>query len=215
MNQNVVTYTVVVSVDNEAFQLTKNDLDSLHKENIPSEVLVKLKDLKDKRFESRKEFLAELTTVLDKNELAHFQDPVLKYAGHKVGLLSPYLTTNLTFIVADKKDALLVPNSALRWQPAEEQIAPEVRDAYHKMRGKKRSPTDTEASSRGVVWVQGEDGHVRFIEVHTGLSDSINTEITGGDLPEGTQVITGEAVAVSRSAGANPFVASPFSKKKE
>ncbi len=63
MNQNVVTYTVVVSVDNE----------------------------------DRK--------------------------------LSPYLTANLTFIVADLKDVLLVPNAALRWQPAREQIAPDQRDS--------------------------------------------------------------------------------------
>src|SRR5208283_872004 len=76
MNQNVVTYTVVVSVDN--------------------------KDLK----------------------------------------LDPYLTTNLSFIIEDKKNALLVPNAALRWQPSQKQIAPEVRDAYNKLRGKKRSPTD-------------------------------------------------------------------------
>ena len=58
MNQNVVTYTVVVSVDNE----------------------------------DRK--------------------------------LSPYLTTNLTFIVADKKDVLLVPNAALRWQPTKRADCP-------------------------------------------------------------------------------------------
>ena len=58
MNQNVVTYTVVVSVDNED------------------------------------------------------------------GLLRPYLTTNLSFIVADKNNALLVPNAALRWQPAKRPDCP-------------------------------------------------------------------------------------------
>jgi HlyD family secretion protein len=153
MNQNVVTYTVVVSVDN--------------------------KDL----------------------------------------VLRPYLTANLTFVVADKKDVLLVPNSALRWQPAPDQVAPDIRESYLRQRSKKRAPGDSEGSGRGFVWVQDEDGHVRFVEVKTGLSDSINTEVLGvigdGELPEQTQVIVGEAVASTRNGGANPFVASPFGKKKE
>ena len=64
---------------------------------------------------------------------------------NKDGMLSPYLTTNLTFIVADKKDALLVPNAALRWQPTREQIAPELRDAYFRAARAKnaRRPTPT------------------------------------------------------------------------
>jgi len=135
------------------------------------------------------------------------------------GLLSPYLTANLTFVVADKKDVLLVPNAALRWQPTADQIAPDLRDAYYKLKGKKRSPTDTDTANHGFVWVTSPDGHVRYTDVRTGLSDSVNTEvlgvISGGGMPEHTQVIIGEAVAGSRSGGANPFVASPFSKKKD
>jgi HlyD family secretion protein len=134
------------------------------------------------------------------------------------GLLRPYLTANLTFVVADKKDALLVPNASLRWQPTRAQIAPDLRDSYYKTRGKKKSPTEPESQNHGVVWVQGEDGFVRYIEVQTGLSDSVNTEIVGvvggGELPEGREVIVGEAVAGPRSTGANPFVASPFKKKE-
>ena len=46
---------------------------------------------------------------------------------NKDGVLRPYLTANLTFVVADKADALLVPNAALRWQPVADQIAPDIR----------------------------------------------------------------------------------------
>ena len=46
-----------------------------------------------------------------------------------------------------------------------------------RLKGKKRSPTDLESSNQGFVWVQGDDGNVRYIHVHTGLSDSVNTEI--------------------------------------
>jgi HlyD family secretion protein len=153
MNQNVVTYTVVVSVDNE--------------------------DL----------------------------------------MLRPYLTANLTFVVADKDDVLLLPNAALRWQPTAEQIAPDIREAYFKLRGKKRSPGDAEALNRGFVWVSTGDGRVRYIEVRTGLSDSVNTELvevlSGGELPEQTKLVTGEAVNGSRGGASNPFVAAPFKKKSE
>jgi HlyD family secretion protein len=138
---------------------------------------------------------------------------------NKDGMLRPYLTANLTFTVADKKNALLVPNAALRWQPTREQIAPDIRDSYSKLRGKKRSPTDTEGLDQGFVWLKGDDGYVRYVPLQLGLSDSVHTEIVkvlgGADLPEHTQVVVGEARAEMRSNGANPFVASPFSKKKE
>jgi HlyD family secretion protein len=214
MNQNVVTYTVVVSVNNEAFELTDEKWAPLREAKVPDEVVQKLKVLKDKSFETQEGFVAELKKVLAEKEEASYEEALLK-AAKKVGKLSPYLTSNLTFVVADKKNVLLVPNSALRWQPAQEQIAPEIRDSYRKMKGKKRSPNDTESSNHGIVWVQDEDGHVRYIEVQTGLSDSVNTEIVAGELPEGTKVITGEAVSSKISSGANPFVASPFGKKKE
>jgi HlyD family secretion protein len=121
---------------------------------------------------------------------------VVVSADNKDGLLRPYLTANLTFIVAEKKDVLLVPGSALCWQPAHEQIAPEIREEYFQRRSKKPSPADPTTMNRGFVWQQGEDGYVRYIEVKTGLSDSDNTEIVGvaagGELPENVEVITGE-----------------------
>jgi HlyD family secretion protein len=157
MNQNVVTYTVVVSVDDEE---------------------------------------------------------------NKDGALKPYMTANLTFLVGERDNALLVPNAALRWQPARNQIAPEQREAYKRLAGKKRGAMDAEALDHGLVWVKGEDGLVHYIEVKTGISDSVNTEVVsvlgGGELKEHTQVIVGETrSAEARGNEANPFVASPFSPKKK
>jgi HlyD family secretion protein len=158
MNQNVVTYTVVVSVDDEE---------------------------------------------------------------NKDGALKPYMTANLTFLVGEKENALTVPNAVLRWKPAREQIAPELRADYARLTSKKRSATDAEALDRGIVWIMRDDGFVRYVEVRTGISDSVNTDVvsvlSGGDLPEGTPVIVGETRgAVARNNESNPFVATPFqSKKKE
>jgi HlyD family secretion protein len=156
MNQNVVTYTVVVSVDNEE---------------------------------------------------------------NKDSALRPYMTANLTFVVGVKDNALMVPNAALRWQPGRNQIAPDIRDSYAKLRGKKRAPNDPDAQDHGIVWVKGDDGFVRFLEIRTGLSDSVHTEIvevlSGGELQENSLIIIGEQRGrEARGNESNPFVAQPFKKKE-
>jgi HlyD family secretion protein len=139
---------------------------------------------------------------------------------NKDGALRPYMTANLTFVVGVRENALMVPNAALRWQPARNQIAPDVAGDYAKLRGKKRAPNDPEAQDRGIVWVKDDDGHVRFIEIRTGLSDSVNTEIlgtaSGGELAEGTQIVVGETRAgAAPNNEANPFIARPFGPKKK
>ena len=129
--------------------------------------------------------------------------------------LLPYLTANLTFHVADRPDALLVPNAALRWRPQLNQVAPEFRDEYEqslRKRGANQTPTDDSApdssdkkpsgkkqgggaASRGMVWVP--DGtFVRPIKLQTGLTDGAMTEVVqvhkGDTLDVGTALVTGE-----------------------
>jgi len=132
-------------------------------------------------------------------------------------LLKPYMTANLSFVIADKKNVLLVTNAALRWQPATAQIAPDQRQAYARLTGKKRAPIDSDGSEHGFLWVEGEDGYVRYIEVRTGVSDLVNTEIVsvvgGEELPEHTRVITGEGRSRAASGGGNPFAPQMFRPK--
>lgn len=155
MNQNVVTYTVVVSAD-----------------NVPTE----------------------------------------KYPH---GKLWPYLTANLSFIVKDQADTLLVPNAALRWQPSKRQIHPDARAEFAKMKSKKKANSEAEAQERGYVWVVDGD-YVRPIQVVIGLSDGVHTEILpgGGDLPVGTQIVVGEGRTTASDDGGNPFAPKmPWGKK--
>ena len=157
MNQNVVTYTVVVSVDEEE---------------------------------------------------------------NKDGALKPYMTAKLTFLIGERDHVLLVPNSALRWQPPQDRIAPEQRDAFKRLSMKRCSATDVEAPDHGLVWVKDKDGLLHYLEVKTGLSDGVNTEIVrvlgGGELKEHTAVIVGEIRdGEVPHNGASPFVDSPFSPKKK
>ncbi len=83
--------------------------------------------------------------------------------------LRPGMTANVTFVVAEKRDALGVPAAALRFTPAG---APAAR------RGAR------------VVWVLENDAP-RAVEVQVGITDGRNTEITGGELAEGALVIVG------------------------
>ncbi|HWY85091.1 MAG TPA: efflux RND transporter periplasmic adaptor subunit [Gemmataceae bacterium] len=134
--------------------------------------------------------------------------------------LRPYLTANLNFIVADKKDVVLVPNAALRWQPSKRQMSPDVQEAYNRQRGKKRVPGE-EGQEHGFVWVPGPNGLLTFIEVITGVSDAVNSElisvVSGGELSEHTALIIGEGrvEAQNGSGGANPFAPTPFATKKK
>jgi HlyD family secretion protein len=130
--------------------------------------------------------------------------------------LRPYMTTNLSFIVADKSNVLLAPNAALRWQPTRQQIAPDQRDSYSQLRSKKKTANETE--DRGFLWVKGDDEFVRYVEVQLGLSDSVKTEIVKvigeGELPEHTQVVVGESKAGSRAGSTNPFAPQIFRGNK-
>jgi HlyD family secretion protein len=151
---------------------------------------------------------------MNSNVVTYF---VVVSADNSDGLLKPYMTANMTFVVADRKNVLLVPNAALRWQPAIAQIAPDQRQAYAKLTSKKRAPSDSDASDHGFLWVQGDDGLVRYIEVRTGVSDLVNTEIVsalnGAELPEHTKVIIGEGRSQAASGGANPFAPQMFRPK--
>ncbi len=132
--------------------------------------------------------------------------------------LRPYQTTNLSFIVANKDKALLVPNAAIRWQPTKEQIAPEARSAYFQLKGKKHGPTDPDAQDHSQVWTLGDDGFVRYIDIHTGLSDGARTEVLdvvgGGDLPEHTRLVVGEEKKGAQGGEKNPFSVQMFRGNK-
>jgi len=134
--------------------------------------------------------------------------------GFPKGKLLPYLTANLSFRVSEKDNALLVPNAALRWQPANRQIHPDARADYAKVKNKKRAENEPE---RGFVWV-AEGGYVRPIQVQLGPSDKVNTEVVdvvGGELSEGTDLVVGEGRTQGSNGGGNPFAPQIFKKPQE
>ena len=136
------------------------------------------------------------------------------------GKLLPYMTANLDFEIDRHTNVLRVPNAALRWQPAPQQVAPDVRADFVKSMkaasgasGSKPAEKTKDGHDRGRVWV--EDGEfVRPVKVRIGLSDGTVTEITGGDLEEGSAVVIGESHENNSGGGTtNPFTPQMFRNK--
>ena len=117
-------------------------------------------------------------------------------------ILLPGMTAYVSIAVAERKDALLVPNAALRFKPA---------NAGNQKRGGGHpggAPNGGAAPKRdvfaGKVYVL-EQGELTPLNVSLGITDNRNTEITGGDLKAGDQVIVGDTQAAGKpKAGGSP-----------
>ena len=130
--------------------------------------------------------------------------------------LRPGMTATATITAMQRSDVLLVPNSALRFKPssngadaAEEKpgisaiLQPRVRSGSGGRRssGQSAAPAGSEPadanSDAKQVWVlpKGSKGMPVAVAVIVGISDGRMTEITGGDLKPGMQVITSQKLA--------------------
>jgi HlyD family secretion protein len=105
--------------------------------------------------------------------------------------LFPGMTANCTIITNRKEDTLRVPSSALRFNPA----------AFIPMEDKKARPAGAApggpAGSRGLIakqddrlWVL-ENGKPKPVPVRAGVSDGMYTQVTGDGVAEGMSVLTG------------------------
>ncbi|HEX5364765.1 MAG TPA: efflux RND transporter periplasmic adaptor subunit [Gallionella sp.] len=105
-------------------------------------------------------------------------------------LLLPGMTAYVSIAVAERKDALLVPNGALRFRPAD---------------GSKRSDANengAKAKSNGFsgkVYVLRQ-GKLAPVNVTLGITDNRNTEVIGGELKAGDQVVVGDAQTANNAA---------------
>jgi HlyD family secretion protein len=137
--------------------------------------------------------------------------------------LRPGMTATISIVVGEAKNALRVPNSALRFQPPPEVLQALFEEMRREMQAKRGQTAQAEEESekrghqgnfqmgqgmgrmgsrtrdRGRVWIQDETGKLKMVSVRTGVTDNAYTEITGGDLLEGMEVITGESTQATSS----------------
>jgi HlyD family secretion protein len=134
--------------------------------------------------------------------------------------LLPYLTADVKFEVENRKNVLLVPNAALRFEPKPEQIVPRAEPSTgdRAQSGKARPQHDKEEpesrSDVGTVWLQ--KGHfLESLQVELGQSDGVHTEISGPGVQAGLEVVVGEQRAdVDTSDVNNPFGPPKFRGRK-
>lgn len=109
-------------------------------------------------------------------------------------ILLPGMTAYVNIGVAQRADALLVPNAALRFKPDEGDAKNPASGnggnggadkAKGEGRGKKRD------MASGTVYIV-DGGQLKAVGVQLGITDNRNTEVVGGELKAGDRVVTGE-----------------------
>lgn len=112
--------------------------------------------------------------------------------------LRPGMTATAEITTIRREDALLVPNAALRFMPGTASGAPAksggiVSQLMPRRPGGAGTPRKAGQTNRGEqrVWVLRE-GSPLAVPVVTGPSDGRRTEITGGELEAGTEVVVEE-----------------------
>ena len=125
--------------------------------------------------------------------------------GNQAGDLRPGMTATADIVTSEKKNVLLVPNSALRFKPTAAGAAAGGGIAGSlTFRPSRNRPERTATLGRGArqtLYVKGADGTPQAVQVTTGDTDGRVTEVLSG-LQPGAQVITGAlAGADGASAG--------------
>jgi len=125
---------------------------------------------------------------------------VIVACDNRDGKLLPYMTANLKFEVARRDQVLVVPNRALRWRPALEQVVPEHRDGLlegafpQASLAVRRGPAAQSGSKpeAGVLWAEAGEGRVQPVRVQIGLTDGLRAEVTGDELDAQMRVVIGQ-----------------------
>ncbi len=115
--------------------------------------------------------------------------------------LRPGMTASATITAVERQNVLLVPNTALRFSPAQAPGAAKAGGGIMSSllprmpRGAGRKTAGGAGQSKQ-VWVL-RDGVAVAVSVTPGISDGRMTEITGGDLQPGMLVITDQRTAAT------------------
>jgi HlyD family secretion protein len=124
---------------------------------------------------------------------------VVVSASNDEHVLMPGMTATVEFIIASKTNVLSVPNAALRFQPAQKDLAV----AMERQKASMPPPPDSLRNSMPPppppqggpedwkrLWYLDENGQLASAPVQVGITDGSKTEIVGGRFPEGMKIIS-------------------------
>jgi HlyD family secretion protein len=116
--------------------------------------------------------------------------------------LFPGMTANVKVLIDRRNDVLKIPNAALRFHPQGETPRKAPRTAAAAGPARRQGVADQQT-----VWVMDSQGKPWPAQVTLGLTDGSYTEVSGGDLKPGDQVVV---ASFSKNADAPAAGASPF-----
>jgi HlyD family secretion protein len=126
--------------------------------------------------------------------------------------LRPGMTANVTFVYAEKDDALSVPNAALRFRPPPELVGsghhhhgdaiPPAHAAAEREGGEDGAGKDLNKPNERAVWIN-QSGVLKRVKVTTGITDGTSTEIVEGELQAGDDVVLDVASGAPKPGAAH------------
>jgi HlyD family secretion protein len=128
--------------------------------------------------------------------------------------LRPSMTATVYIVIAQRHNALKISNSALRFHPDDDTnslAGPESAQSFagipaggHHGHGQKAPPQSVHTVY--VLSGDGPDAKLKPVQIHTGISDGIYTEVVSG-LKEGQQVVSGDFIMATSGShpSENPF----------
>jgi HlyD family secretion protein len=125
--------------------------------------------------------------------------------------LKPGMTANVSIIVAQREDALKVPNAALRFRPPETNATPAASPSGRptgggegRRSGGSPRPGGGPRGERKVYVMPAGAAKPEPVSVKLGISDGIATEVLDG-LKEGDLVVTGASAPTKGTPAPNPL----------
>lgn len=114
-------------------------------------------------------------------------------------LLMPGMTAYVNITVAHRKDALLVPNAALRFHPTEAELGkkPGGGTGLHP-----RNNRNSDGAPESTVYIIQND-KLKAVRIKTGITNNRMTEVVGGDLKPGDKVVVRDR-QLSGASGSGP-----------
>jgi HlyD family secretion protein len=107
---------------------------------------------------------------------------VVLNVGNPDQILLPGMTAYVSIVLAEKQDVLRIPNTALRYHPAQQDATNTGKPQHRK----------TESATRALYVLR--DGKPVAVSVELGITDNRYTEIMSGAPKPGDQVVVGDAL---------------------
>jgi HlyD family secretion protein len=137
--------------------------------------------------------------------------------------LKPGMTANVSVIVAERSNALKIPNAAMRFRPPETALVitngiadPPATNLAATMPPGQRAKLKGNRNLRTVYLLVTDNGadKLKQVQVKTGINDGISTEVLDG-LAEGDKLVVGilNPGATGTGAGSSPFGGGGFPRR--